>query len=241
MHVCHGIPFAEAWRYLRFLLHELRLSSLIFGQARKNKQMMKMEKLRRFALVSAICFVVVECNQKLDRDDPAVVGARITTCSGCRLNSLHEVRTFIREEMRTYPAISIAYVPGRDPIIEFLNKYNRVVKKTELAPLDRRAIHQLVQDNGIHHWTQAPKFELFPFQPTDACFAWRQTAGCDPKGLHEEAFDESCDDEIDVGRSGYCECSGGRPNVQFDCTHKPFKCHDVCLDSKIEYIQTEEL
>ena len=39
---------------------------------------------------------------------------------------------------------------------------------------------------------------------------WRQTDGCDPRGARRPTHDATCAAEIGVGRSGYCECYGGR-------------------------------
>lgn len=168
-----------------------------------------------------------------DRDESRAIGARITTCSGCRLNSLHEVRQFIREEMRTYPAIDIQYISGRDPIIEFLNRFGRVVKTVDLAPYDRRQIHLMVQEQGIHPWTAKPTFEPYTFEATAHCVAWRQTGDCNPKGPREASQDEECNAAIGVGRSGYCECSGGRGFVEVDCLHKPLICEVECSSAPV--------
>ena len=166
------------------------------------------------------------------RDLGPIVGARVKTCSGCRLNSLTEVRRFIKDEMRRYPAIDLQYIGGHDPIIEFVNQYNRVVLREEMAPFSIRELHTLVQSHGIHTYTPKPSFVPYPFQPVGNCNAWRQTGGCDPDGPREAIADESCLDDIDVGRSGYCDCADGVRHG-FACDHVPLTCRAVCEDPSI--------
>ncbi|CUG60874.1 selenoprotein M, putative [Bodo saltans] len=166
------------------------------------------------------------------RDAGPIVGARVKTCSGCRLNSLTEVRRFIKDEMRRYPAIDLQYIGGHDPIIEFVNRYNRVVLREEMSPYSIRELHTLVQNHGIHTYTPKPSFDPFPFSPVGVCNAWRQTGGCDPNGPREAMSDESCLDDIDVGRSGYCDCAEGVRHG-FACDHVPFTCKAVCEDPSI--------
>jgi hypothetical protein len=158
-----------------------------------------------------------------------IVGARIVTCSGCRLNHLHEVRQFIQQDLPTYPAVEIRYVSGVDPIIIFLNKYNREVKKVLLAPYDKKSIHKLIQDHNIHRWTPKPTFEDPVFTETETCVAWRQTSGCDPDGEREPQHDEPCATVVGPGRSGYCQCKGDFPKVKRTCDHSVgVRCDEAC-------------
>ena len=64
------------------------------------------------------------------------------------------------------------------------------------------------------------------------CRAWRQTHGCSANGRRDAASDRGCDDDIDAGASGFCECVGadGRPmNVRLSaCDHAVFKCTTEC-------------
>ena len=66
-----------------------------------------------------------------------------------------------------------------------------------------------------------------------SCVGWRQTHGCDPHGRRDAARDRACDDTVETGVSGYCECRGevsGELRVvrRSSCDHAPFTCTDEC-------------
>eukprot|EP01047_Picozoa_sp_COSAG01_P024147 COSAG01_NODE_1483_length_10158_cov_38.218290_8_plen_327_part_00 len=68
--------------------------------------------------------------------------------------------------------------------------------------------------------------------PRAECVGWRQTGGCDPRGVREPAHDLGCAHRVRGASSGYCECRGGagRPPTQswranaVGCWHKEFTC-----------------
>ena len=62
------------------------------------------------------------------------------------------------------------------------------------------------------------------------CVYWRQTGGCSGTGERERQGDRTCDQLIESGHSGYCECKadGNDETYPFDCGHRPLKCEKVC-------------
>ena len=78
---------------------------------------------------------------------------------------------------------------------------------------------------------QSPQQEPPQQQPPPqmaACLAFRQTAGCNPRGPREMQFDKACEALIPDGISGYCECGGGINVSAVTCDHPPFTCMEVC-------------
>ena len=65
--------------------------------------------------------------------------------------------------------------------------------------------------------------------------SWRQTGGCDPKGIRESMFDKSCSDIVSDGASGYCECQGGERKMEKGCSKGSFKtCNEACSGAESE-------
>ena len=60
------------------------------------------------------------------------------------------------------------------------------------------------------------------------CLGFRQTKGCDPNGDRDDSHDSGCDIPITYGRSGYCECGGGRRVMEVSCEHSHFTCESAC-------------
>lgn len=161
-------------------------------------------------------------------DADVVVAARIRTCSTCRLNQLPRLKEFIDGEARTYPALDLDFVEGHDPVLIFLNKYDRPLREVRLSELDPQEIVLLLHENGIFIDTERPEIAPLVLTPSAHCVAWRQTADCNPDGRLEPNGDEECDVDIVTGRSGYCECSVGQPKVPFLCRHATFTCEEAC-------------
>lgn len=63
------------------------------------------------------------------------------------------------------------------------------------------------------------------------CVYWRQTGGCSGSGGRERQGDRTCDQIIEGGHSGYCECKadGADETYPFDCGHRPLRCDTVCM------------
>lgn len=164
-----------------------------------------------------------------DDESFTVVGARVVTCMGCRLNSLPRIRSFLENEARSYPALSIDYHHGKDPELQFLDKHRRVVSTYDMAPLSPLQIAQLLNNNGIHTWTPAPVYAAPEFHETKHCVAFRQTGECSPLGPREPTGDAPCLAIIDEMRSGICECKGeGKKNIELACGHEAETCDKLC-------------
>merc|ERR1712025_900140 len=64
------------------------------------------------------------------------------------------------------------------------------------------------------------------------CVSWRQTGGCDPKGLREPNSDKSCNVVIPDVVSGYCECTDGKRQMEKGCSKGAFDtCDAACKDT----------
>ena len=70
--------------------------------------------------------------------------------------------------------------------------------------------------------------DLSHHEPVPNCVAFRRTRGCDPYGDREHHKDRGCDDRIDNGVEGYCECSADDRRGHVECNHSAFTCRDVC-------------
>jgi len=69
-----------------------------------------------------------------------------------------------------------------------------------------------------------------------SCRAWRQTAGCDPKGTPEPKDDKPCSSWIRSGASGYCECAKGVRVAEVPCEHEAFTCEFMCRGGDEKYV-----
>lgn len=156
-----------------------------------------------------------------------IVGARVVTCSSCRLSRLPEIQQFIRVRLPQYPALDVQYIHGHEPVIQFLNIYNELVIQHELAPMTSEEVERLVNRLGIRIDTPRPAYRTRPMVPTEHCIAWRQTMRCDPEGEREPLKDVNCVTVVEGGRSGYCECADGR-RVLRTCDHRGILCDRAC-------------
>jgi len=75
--------------------------------------------------------------------------------------------------------------------------------------------------DGKPHRVRPSSCDHMPFTCTTECArasfytcdGWRQTGGCQPDGPREESLDQTCDQVVSPGVSGYCECAGGARRV----------------------------
>eukprot|EP01006_Ploeotia_vitrea_P037045 TRINITY_DN66083_c9_g6_i1.p1 TRINITY_DN66083_c9_g6~~TRINITY_DN66083_c9_g6_i1.p1 ORF type:complete len:196 (+),score=105.52 TRINITY_DN66083_c9_g6_i1:46-633(+) len=65
--------------------------------------------------------------KEVDVEESESTFATLLSCSGCRLNRLPQIKKFIRENAREYPALQVKYVGG-DPRIKFVT--GRAEQKT---------------------------------------------------------------------------------------------------------------
>jgi hypothetical protein len=160
--------------------------------------------------------------------DTTPVGAVVTTCSGCRLNQLHDLRVFIKEELTNhYHCVDVQYVISQDPILRIYNKHQQTLQSVEMTTLQVPALRALLASHGLTPNTPAPVYEDMQFPQVGECLAWRQTAHCLPDGPRERARDLPCDSAVAAGKSGFCACTGDT-TVSFDCEHQGFRCADEC-------------
>jgi len=97
-----------------------------------------------------------------------------------------------------------------------------------------------------------------PKRSTEHCVAWRQTGGCDPQGSRELSADIGCDQQVENGQSGFCECKplskgmggsemgfemGDRASAS-NCQHQVFTCAAQCkalFDEAVERAQSNAM
>jgi len=84
---------------------------------------------------------------------------------------------------------------------------------------------------------KVPQF-CFSFTSSLMCGGWRQTGECNPHGSREAEKDKSCDQFVDQGLSGFCECKSKsetgelvQSNKYFTCDHAGFTCQQICEDN----------
>ena len=65
------------------------------------------------------------------------------------------------------------------------------------------------------------------FCATTQCVGWQETQHCSSLGARDPDSDEDCSTSISSGRSGYCNCTGGRL-VAVDCGHPIWTCAATC-------------
>ena len=70
------------------------------------------------------------------------------------------------------------------------------------------------------------------------CNMWRQTGQCGT-GEREPDHDLHCEQLVEAGASGFCECCGGI-NVPYTCDHSAFTCFDVCRKKVSEMLPVPE-
>ena len=75
----------------------------------------------------------------------------VRTCSGCRLNRLHEVRKFVYEEAGKYENLNVKFIGGHNPdlIIYADAQSKQEVERIDLAPYSLADLHNLVKTKGF--------------------------------------------------------------------------------------------
>jgi hypothetical protein len=133
-----------------------------------------------------------------------------------------------------YGALEIQWIPGHNPDLQLLNRYEKVIATKDLAKLDGVEIHTLLAEYGIERFAKKkPVFVTKILKPTKVCSAWRQTLNCAPSGPRAPLSDSSCKQRIAADRSGYCQCID-RPDVGFACHHRETTCEKECQKSNSE-------
>ncbi len=73
----------------------------------------------------------------------------IRTCSGCKLNRLHEVRKFVYDEAKKYDNMNVKFIGGHNPDLIIFNADGGEIERLDLSPLNMRQIHELFRSKGF--------------------------------------------------------------------------------------------
>lgn len=65
------------------------------------------------------------------------------------MNSLPEVKAFIREQLPHYHHVNIMYIPGKDPAMVFLDADNKVVLEEDVSEKSLEEIGQFLEKHGM--------------------------------------------------------------------------------------------
>ena len=114
-------------------------------------------------------------------------------------------------------------------------------KTTHYTGCTSAAFHCRDMCSSAQNHTDIP---ITPKDPTKqaSCSGWRQTAGCSEHGVNEHDHDLTCQQEVPMGASGYCECTHMVENVAtpvafnkggVGCGHDDFNCSSVCDGSDL--------
>ncbi|KAJ9455146.1 Selenoprotein M [Diplonema papillatum] len=170
----------------------------------------------------------------LEKGDPPsndIVGAKIETCRGCRLNYLPRVRNFIENYLQQYEALDIRFIQGAPPELFMFNKYGQVVATHDLELHDEKSIANLLEKAGITKKTKKPIYVPRKFDHAPHCKAFRGREDCDLKEARSFRRDTDCLTELAASDAGHCECSGDLV-LAVACGGRELKitCEDLCRD-----------
>eukprot|EP01112_Ceratiomyxa_fruticulosa_P021792 TRINITY_DN779_c0_g1_i2.p1 TRINITY_DN779_c0_g1~~TRINITY_DN779_c0_g1_i2.p1 ORF type:complete len:155 (-),score=46.15 TRINITY_DN779_c0_g1_i2:218-682(-) len=76
-----------------------------------------------------------------------ITKAVLETCSGCRLKSLPQIRSFIQDDANKYEQFEVKYTRG-DPRIHFYNE-NNIVETIPISELDKNKVNELLLSKGL--------------------------------------------------------------------------------------------
>jgi hypothetical protein len=85
----------------------------------------------------------------------AVIGSairgEIISCPACRLNSLPELKRFLKEpgNADSYDKLSVTWIRGRNPDLHIYDDAGALVEKIDLAPYSAAALHELLIEKGF--------------------------------------------------------------------------------------------
>jgi hypothetical protein len=77
--------------------------------------------------------------------------AKFTSCKGCRLNHLPQVRKFFNEvvEKGEYPHVNVFYVHGKNPTLDLLDVDGKSLESMDVSVYKFDELHQLLQSKGF--------------------------------------------------------------------------------------------
>ncbi len=77
--------------------------------------------------------------------------AEIQSCAGWRLNSLPEVRSFIKDsgEADSYKGLKVNFIHGHNPDLVFFDEHAKEVERIHLDRYKKSEIHELLEQRGF--------------------------------------------------------------------------------------------
>lgn len=75
----------------------------------------------------------------------------IISCPAWRLNSLPEVKRFLKEpgHIDSYENLTVKWIRGRNPDLFIYSQNGTLLEKIDLSPLTTTGIHELIQKKGF--------------------------------------------------------------------------------------------
>lgn len=75
----------------------------------------------------------------------------VISCPAWRLNSLPEVKRFLKEpgHADSYENLSIKWIRGRNPDLFLYSSNETLIEKIDLSPLTTQGIHELMEKKGF--------------------------------------------------------------------------------------------
>ena len=90
--------------------------------------------------------------------DAQYASAKFTSCKGCRLNHLPQVRKFFNEviERGEYGgAVNVYYIQGKNPTLDLLDAEGNSLEQMDISGYSFDELHQLLQSKGFSPATHA--------------------------------------------------------------------------------------
>jgi hypothetical protein len=81
----------------------------------------------------------------------SAIRGEIISCPACRLNSLPELKRFLKEpgNVDSYDKLTVTWIRGRNPDLHIYDDEGALIEKIDLAPYSSTALHQLLLDKGF--------------------------------------------------------------------------------------------
>lgn len=100
--------------------------------------------------------------------------------------------------------------------------------ETQMATVDMVMAHVAQANRRYDRVVYGDSGPSIALPKSDSCVSWRQTENCDFKGDRQPESDRPCNEEVQHGWSGFCECKDGRRAAEVGCRHAVFTCQDEC-------------
>eukprot|EP01031_Cornospumella_fuschlensis_P035844 gene35844-43474_t len=81
----------------------------------------------------------------------SAIQGEIISCSRCKLNSLPEVRRFLKEpgHADAYQNLKVTFIFGRNPDLHIKDEQGNTIETIDLSPLKTEEIHKLMARKGF--------------------------------------------------------------------------------------------